>query len=1409
MTIKISQLGNISGVSDSTYFPAVDTSSILTTVKTTGKQIKRYIQGAQQDYSLIPNVAANVNATLGNITNQWTSIYSASVVGSSNVSSPLGAFTSISGNLITPSQTGITSVGTLANLTVTGNIIVSTGGFFRGNGSLLSGLPSYSNVTTATYLTTYTGNITAGNVYSNGNVTAQWFNGNGAFLSGLSVYSNVTAATYLTTYTGVVAASNVFVSGNVTAGNVNAATFGLHTGPVNAANVLAAVVNTTGLNASGTVYANAATSATSTTTGALVVAGGIGVGGAIYSTALTATNIYGSIITATQPNITTVGTLGSLNVTGNVLAAAMQATTVSAGNVYSTGNVTAQWFNGNASFMSGLPIYSNVTVATYLASVGVSAISYSNVNVATYLNSISVAPYSNVNVATYLPSYTGVLTASNVFVSGNVTAGNVNAATFGLHTGNVIAGNVYSTGNVTAQWFNGNAAFMSGLPVYSNVTVAAYLSTIGVSASSYSNVNAAAYLTSIGVVTYSNVNVASYLPTYTGVLLATNVFVTAGNVTASNVNAATFGLHTGNVIAGNVYSTGNVTAQWFNGNASFMTGLPIYSNVTVSAFLPTYSGIVTAGNVYLLSGNVAAQWVFGNGSQLSGLPVYSNVTAATYLTTYAGTATASTINAGAVNAPVIGNVGTIITGTYANVTTVNTNTVLAGAVSAPVIGNAGATITGTTYNAGNIVISTTGNITINNTAPSTSTTTGVLVVAGGVGVAGTIFAGQFNTAGNLQVGTVNSSILNSTGLNALGTVYANAATPSTSITTGAMVIPTGGLAVGGNLIVRGNINLVTAGVLGGGGNILINGVAGAPGQVLTQTVAGVAWSTVTAAATTTNMLISPTGGSNVTASASNVNVSINSSNVASFGTQGLSILTTAPSTSTITGALQVAGGVGVQGTVFAGQLNTTGNLQAAIVNATTLNGALATASQTAITAVGTLGSVNVSGNVLAAVVNTTGLNASGTVYANATTASTSTTTGALVLPTGGLAVGGTVFAGQFNTAGNLQVGTVNSSILNSTGLNVLGTVYANAITPSTSTTTGALILPTGGMGVAGNLNIGGNLIVGGGDLMVDGLGAYGNVGFGTNTPDIYLQGAGKHVGISSPAGLSILNIWGPSGAGINFGNSTTRGATIKIDSGVGHLQFYTNSGFGTTNYYERMRIDMVGNVVVTGNVVAGIGAFNSVTTAASTGAAGTAPLKLTTGTVLTAAEAGTIEYDSNNFYATADTTHGRNVIPEFQQFYLPAAITAFGPAVGNFFGATSAASLAANSTYDIECMCYFLKTTASTITWAPTVSSAATLIHASYEATPITGFTTVAINVTPPITSASWINTATALTFPVTGSLSTAVNHVFKFKIRIVTTLACNFRLNVTQTTAGTITPNGGSWYTVRRIVGNAGNFVA
>ena len=301
-----------------------------------------------------------------------------------------------------------------------------------------------------------------------------------------------------------------------------------------------------------------------------------------------------------------------------------------------------------------------------------------------------------------------------------------------------------------------------------------------------------------------------------------------------------------------------------------------------------------------------------------------------------------------------------------------------------------------------------------------------------------------------------------------------------------------------------------------------------------------------------------------------------------------------------------------------------------------------------------------------------------------------------------------------------------------------------------------------------------------------------------------LQGSNNAAG-----GSSILGNRNGSGSYL-IGDTAT-----ALGSGTGLINYVygANPTIWYNNATEKMRLFSSGGLSL-GNTtdpgatnlsVTGTGRFAGIM--ATAGTTTVPPIQLTSGTNLTSATAGAIEYDGVNFYATTDTTNGRNVVPEYQQFYLSSNVTAFGPASGDFFGATSSASLAATTSYDIECYCYFLKTTAGTGQWIPTFSTALTVGHSYLEYTPVTGFTTTVITGAM-VTAEATQQTTTVLTNAATASLTTAVSHIAKLRIRVLTNTACNFRLKFVGS-AGTITPQAGSWYTVRKVASNAGNFVA
>jgi hypothetical protein len=169
---------------------------------------------------------------------------------------------------------------------------------------------------------------------------------------------------------------------------------------------------------------------------------------------------------------------------------------------------------------------------------------------------------------------------------------------------------------------------------------------------------------------------------------------------------------------------------------------------------------------------------------------------------------------------------------------------------------------------------------------------------------------------------------------------------------------------------------------------------------------------------------------------------------------------------------------------------------------------------------------------------------------------------------------------------------------------------------------------------------------------------------------------------------------------------------------------------------------------------------------------------------------------------SANATSGNGAIVGEQVFNLDANLTAFGPTIGDFFGATSAISLEASSEYQIHIYATMTKTTAGTATWTLTASSAPIRMTGTYLASPITG---IAAGVATSGFAGS--QGATTAAFAATGSLSTGVNHAFQFVVQVQTNAATSFKLQLTQS-AGTATPLAGSYYTVKKISATTGTFV-
>ena len=233
--------------------------------------------------------------------------------------------TSLVGNLETAAQPNVTSLGTLTGLGVNGTVtavnITANTGVFTGNASGLSAINA-SNLSSGTIPTarlsgSYPISVTSANTAATVTTNAQ---------------PNITSVGTLTALT---------VTGNVSTGNVSGT---LLTGTLATAaqpNVTS-VGTLTSLGVNGTVTAVAFTANTGVFTGngsGLSAIAGANVTGTVSSaTSATSATTAGTVTTAAQPNITSLGTLSSLNVSG-----ALTSTQLTTGANTTAGNITGNW----------------------------------------------------------------------------------------------------------------------------------------------------------------------------------------------------------------------------------------------------------------------------------------------------------------------------------------------------------------------------------------------------------------------------------------------------------------------------------------------------------------------------------------------------------------------------------------------------------------------------------------------------------------------------------------------------------------------------------------------------------------------------------------------------------------------------------------------------------------------------------------------------------------------------------------------------------------------------------------------------------------------------------------------------------------------------------------------------------
>jgi hypothetical protein len=566
------------------------------------------------------------------------------------------AAANVASSVTDPAQGNITSVGQLTSLTVNGLLIASNasglsnvnasnlvGNVASSNAALVVTQPAQPNITSLGTLTglNVQGLLIASNASGLSNVNASNLVGNVANANVALVVSQAAQpnVTSLGTLTGLVIQGLLIVSNGSGISNLNSSNL---VGNVAAANVASSVTNPAQPNITSVGQLTSLT-VTGVSQAGLLVGNGSGISNINGSNVVSTVGTAQSVTVAAQPNITSVGTLTSLSVTGTIVAGT---------------------FAGDGQGLFG--IHSNAIIDTVATANSVVQPAQTNITSVGTLTGLSVQ---------------GLLIASNGSAISNLNSSNL--------VGTISTGNLPVSG--VAAGLYGSGANVSSVTVdqYGRVTNA---SNVAITASQWtSNTgNTIYYANYVGIgatfVPTANLHVIGNAYVSNSVT-TTNIFfnntIQATNLPVTGVAAGGYGSSANipQIVVdqyGRLTSASNVTlpptSQWtsVSSNVAFGNGVsigtisnpPVGSNLYVlgTANIDSINtSSLSISNINLASANISTLVV----------PVQLNAAFANILTDNVITSNILTANVGTLNVSGVANVTNLTVRTFANLATAN------------------------------------------------------------------------------------------------------------------------------------------------------------------------------------------------------------------------------------------------------------------------------------------------------------------------------------------------------------------------------------------------------------------------------------------------------------------------------------------------------------------------------------------------------------------------------------------------------------------------------------------------------------------------------------------------------------------------------------------------------------------